>query len=177
MLLDNVSVPFRERGEMAGTLIERTASCVLSSRGPMNKRFLATATAAIAVAPVALAVGVLGASPAGAVGVNCDNVYPAGQAYQLRLSPTYALIKPGSRVTISTRLLRGGQQCNGETVSYYTKNKGVTVYSNSRNLTTKDIGKRGGGLIDASFLPPTDFRVFARATGSRSPAGLVQYRR
>ena len=97
----------------------------------------------------------------------------------IRISPSYALIKYGSRVRGSARVVTsdGGVVAGARTL-YYTKNKGVTQYRVSRDLVADETG-----LTEPRFLPPVDYRWFVRyrnganVTAAESVGGLVQVRR
>jgi hypothetical protein len=132
------------------------------------KKLTALAVAAVS-AP--LAIGIT-ASPAQAA--VCDGVYPPGQAYGLRISPSYAKVKKGAALQLFTRLVRGNQECPGERVGWYTRGKGGTIYRLSRATTTQ-----GRGLVAQTYIVGNDFRWFTdhlrnNARVAQSPGGLVQ---
>lgn len=143
----------------------------------MNKRLTAFLTA-LASVPL-LAVAAVGtATPAAAA--DCPNQYPPGNAYGLRISPSYARISPDSIVTLSTRLVRGPQECGpGLRVGFYVRQANRTSFYLARRTETDS-----RGLVVRRFFPgKTDFRWYTQynssavTVGARSGAGLVQVRR
>ena len=119
-----------------------------------------------------LAIG-LTAAPAQAAGP-CDNAYPPGQFYSLRISPSYALVRPGSSVTLFTRLVRGNMECPGERVGWYTRSRGKAFFVLSRRTTTGPRGLVGQTSVARDdFRWYTDFLSFNRRL-AQSPPGLVQ---
>jgi hypothetical protein len=142
----------------------------------MNKRITALLTALASVPLVAVtAIGT--ATPAAAA--DCPNQYPPGNAYGLRISPRYALINEDAIVTLSTRLVRGPQECGpGLRVGFWVRLQGEGRFYLARRTTTDN-----RGLVVRQFFPgDTDFRWFtdyninAVTRGARSPWGLVQVR-
>ena len=142
----------------------------------MNKRITALLTA-VASIPVAAAVSVATATPAAAA--DCPNQYPPGNAYGLRISPRYAAIQEDSVVTLSTRLVRGPQECGpGLKVGFW-----VRLQNRSKFYLARATETDSRGLVVRDFFPGdtdfrwyTDFNINAVTRGAVSPWGLVQVR-
>jgi len=142
----------------------------------MKKRFTAILTAAASI-PMAAVLSTATAAPAAAA--DCPNQYPPGNAYGLRISPRYALINEDSIVTLSTRLVRGPQECGpGLRVGFWVRRQGEGAFYLARRTTTDN-----RGLVVRQFFPGdtdfrwyTDFNINAVTRGARSPWGLVQVR-
>lgn len=136
----------------------------------MNKHLVALALVATA-SPLLV---VTTSSPVAAAGV-CDGVYPPGLAYGLRRSPVYAQVESGASLEISTRLVRGDKECNGERVGFYTRGKGGKFFTLSR---TADVDGRGRSAQD--YVVRGDFRWYTDfvndGTQYRSAPALVQIR-
>lgn len=135
------------------------------------KKLTALAVAAIA-APLAV-----GISAAPAQASDCAGVYPPGQAYKLRISPSYALVKKGAQIDLSTRLVRGNLECGpGERVGWYTRGRGKTVFNLSRATTGN-----ARGLVIQRYIARDDFRYFTdhvrgNVRVAQSVGGLIQTR-
>lgn len=137
----------------------------------MNKRITAILTAAASI-PMAAVLSTVAATPASA---ECVNQYPPGNAYGLRISPSYALIPEDSVITLSTRLVRGPEECGpGLRVGYWVRQQNRASFYLARRT---DTGNRG--LVTRQFFPgSTDFRWYTdHVSGSgrvTSRWGLVQ---
>jgi hypothetical protein len=135
------------------------------------KKLTAVALAA-AVAPAAVAIS---AAPAQAS--DCTAVYPPGQAWKLRISPSYLLVNKGTEIRLTTRLVRGNLECGpGERIGIWARNKGATVFKLAR-ATQGDFR----GLSAGTFRPQIDFRWYTNHNRNnvevaRSITGLVQTR-
>lgn len=142
----------------------------------MNKRFTAILTAAASI-PMAAVLSTAVASPAAAA--DCPNQYPPGNAYGLRISPRTAVIGEDSIVTLSTRLVRGPQECGpGLKVGFW-----VRLQNTSRFYLARSTQTDSRGLVVRQFFPGdtdfrwyTDFNINAVTRGAASPWGLVQVR-
>lgn len=140
----------------------------------MKTRVTALLTA-LASIPVATVVAVGTATPAAAA--DCPNQYPPGNAYGLRISPRFASIQEDSVVTLSTRLVRGPQECGpGLRVGFWVRLQNRPSFYLARATQTD-----GRGLVVRNFFPGstdfrwyTDFNVNAVTKGAVSPWGLVQ---
>ena len=104
---------------------------------------------------------------------------PAGpdtRGYALRISPEYIRVKPGTAITLSTRLVRtDGQHVPGKAVGFYTRGKGGTTFALSRRTTTDDDGLSYGFFtVRADFRFYTNFNLTPTTIGARSTGGLVQ---
>ena len=137
----------------------------------MKKRFTAILTAAASI-PAAAVLSTVAPSPAAA---DCVNQYPPGNAYGLRISPSYALIPEDSIITLSTRLVRGPQECGpGLRVGFWVRQQNRASFYLARRTETDS-----RGLVTRSFFPgSTDFRWYTdHVSGSgrtSSRWGLVQ---
>ncbi|MDP3713067.1 MAG: hypothetical protein Q8R60_11365 [Mycobacteriales bacterium] len=135
------------------------------------KKLTALAVAAIA-APLAIGIS---ATPAQAS--DCTAVYPPGQAWKLRISPSYALVKKGAAIDLGTRLVRGNLECGpGERIGWYTRGRGKTVFNLSRATTGNS-----RGLVVQRYIARDDFRYFTdhlrgNARVAQSVGGLIQTR-
>lgn len=142
----------------------------------MNKRITALLTA-VASMPLVAATVVGTAAPAQAA--DCPRQYPPGNAYGLRISPAFARVNPDSIVTLSTRLVRGSQECGpGLRVGYFVRQQNRASFYLARSASTNS-----RGLVERQFFPgKTDFRWYtnfninAVTPGARSGVGLVQVR-
>lgn len=142
----------------------------------MRKRFTAILTATASL-PMAAVLSAATAAPAAAA--DCPNQYPPGNAYGLRISPSSAVIEEDSVVTLSTRLLRGPQECGpGLRLGYWVRLQNRPSFYLARVASTDP-----RGLVSRTFAPGkndfrwyTDFNINAVTRGARSPWGLVQVR-
>ena len=140
----------------------------------MKKRFTAILTAAASI-PAAAVLSTVAASPASAG--DCFNQYPPGNAYGLRISPAFATIEEDSVVSLSTRLVRGNQECGpGFRIGYWVRLQNRPSFYLARRTESNS-----RGLVTRPFFPgSTDFRWYtsfdinAVTPGARSRWGLVQ---
>lgn len=140
----------------------------------MKTRLTAILTAAASI-PMAAVLSTATASPAAAA--DCPNQYPPGNAYGLRISPRYAAIQEDSVVTLSTRLVRGPQECGpGLKVGFWVRLQNRPSFYLARATETDS-----RGLVVRNFFPGstdfrwyTDFNINAVTKGAVSPWGLVQ---
>ena len=141
----------------------------------MIKRLVAAAAAAATAVPLLV---VAGATPAAAA--DCRNEYAQGN-YVLRISPAYALVRPGSTVRLTSRLVRTNAECSFERIGYFTRGRNqasfrlaVPQQANARGLV--DATFTTGAGVTSDFRWYTNFNLNAVTPGARSSVGLVQVR-
>ncbi len=135
----------------------------------MRRRFVALSTA-LATLPLAVVTGT--ASPAvAAPGANCGD-YPAGLAYQIRVSPAGRTVDPGSKVVLSARVLRNGEVCSGREVRFYTHGPREFKIVNGRRLPAYHLSGTdvtdGTGLASITVTSINDFRFFGSYNADNS---------
>lgn len=149
----------------------------------MNKRVVALLTT-LASLPLVAVTAVGTAAPATAGGApSCAGLYPPGQAYGIRRSPSYAVVRKGTLVVLSGRLYRGSQNCPGLRVGFYKRGRGQTGFTLPPDHTATTSSRTDDttlGLAHIASPANADFRWFANynvsavTVGANSGVGLVQ---